>query len=98
MVIRMSSNSTRLAPEKDYLVRVLEQAFDNLNGSGRELVLDFSPVLRVDPEALATMERLACLADSKGARITLQGAGVVVYKVLKLAKLAPRFAFTASQS
>jgi anti-anti-sigma regulatory factor len=63
---------------------------ENANG---QLVLDFSSVRRLDATALRAMEQLAGIADEKGARLALRGVNVDVYRVLKLVKLAPRFAF-----
>jgi hypothetical protein len=39
------------------------------------------------------VEDLAHLADDRSVSIGLRGVNVDVYKVLKLAKLAPRFCF-----
>jgi hypothetical protein len=38
------------------------------------------------------MEKFAGIADDKGVRVILRGVRVDVYKVLKLVRLAPRFA------
>ena len=57
------------------------------------LVLDFSSVHWIDPSALRALEELAGIADGVAVTLELRGVGVNVYKVLKLAKLAPRFLF-----
>ena len=76
----------------------LEEAGATFDGGefatdAREVFLDFSCVERVDSVALEALERVAGVADEKGARIVIQGVNVSVYKVLKLVKLAQRFSF-----
>ncbi|HVP52356.1 MAG TPA: STAS domain-containing protein [Terriglobales bacterium] len=75
------------------VVQALQEAGEKLDTANGQLVLDFSSVLRIDPAALAAMEKLAGMADGKAVRLALRGVNVDVYKVLKLAKLAPRFSF-----
>ena len=58
-----------------------------------DVVLDFSSVRRIDPRALRALEELAGIADGAGVTLELRGVNVDVYKVLKLAKLSPRFRF-----
>jgi len=72
----------------------LQEAQSKLNGSS-EAVLDFTSVLRVQPKDLAALEELAQVAEDRGIKIELHGVNVGIYKVLKLAKLASRFAFRA---
>jgi anti-anti-sigma regulatory factor len=79
--------------DPDGVAHALEQARENMNGTGGEVVLDFSSVHRIDPCALRAMESLAAAADNKDAKIVLRGVNVDIYKVLKLTKLAPRFSF-----
>jgi anti-anti-sigma regulatory factor len=57
------------------------------------MVLDFSTVRRVDPAALSAMEELAAVAEGKDVKLALRGVNIDIYKVLKLAKLVPRFSF-----
>lgn len=76
------------------LNETLEQAFRNLDGATRELVLDFSSVRRIDAGGIGSLEKLAAAADAKSVKVDLQGVDVSVYKVLKLVKLTPRFSFT----
>ena len=71
----------------------LQQARERLDTADGQAVLDFSTVCRVDPAALSAMEELASIADGRGVKLTLRGVNIDVYKVLKLAKLAPRFSF-----
>ena len=77
------------------VVEALQTAAEKLGCAGGEVVLDFSSVRRVDPSALKAMEELAGSADEKAVKVVLRGVNVTVYKVLKLAKLAPRFSFVA---
>ena len=76
------------------LNETLEQAFRNLDGAARELVLDFSSVRRIDAGGIGSLEKLAAAADAKSVKVDLQGVDVSVYKVLKLVKLTPRFSFS----
>ena len=75
------------------VVHALQQAGEQLDTANGQVVLDFSAVGRIDPAALAAMEELAGVADGKGVRLALRGVNIDVYKVLKLARLAPRFSF-----
>jgi len=76
------------------LVPALQEAREKLSGMEGEAVLDFSSVQRVDPSVLRAMEEFVGVADEKGVKVVLSGVSVGVYKVLKLAKLAPRFSVT----
>jgi anti-anti-sigma regulatory factor len=76
----------------DRVAQTLLEAQEKLDGAKGELVLDFSAVCRVDPGALRAMEAFAGVADEKSVKVALRGVNVDVYKVLKLAKLTPRFA------
>jgi anti-anti-sigma regulatory factor len=75
------------------MVESLQETAAQLDASETEVVLDFSCVRRVNPGALRAMEELATVADAKAVKIGLRGVNVTIYKVLKLAKLAPRFSF-----
>ena len=55
--------------------------------------LDFSAVRRVDTAGLSALEELAAIAEGRGVKLALRGVNSEVYKVLKLAKLGPRFSF-----
>jgi anti-anti-sigma regulatory factor len=71
----------------------LQETGKRLDSANSEVVLDFSSVCRIDPSALRALKELADIADEKAVTLELRGVGVNVYKVLKLAKLAPRFLF-----
>jgi anti-anti-sigma regulatory factor len=71
----------------------LQETVTWIDRANCEVVLDFSSVRRVDPSALRALEELARVADEKAVTLELRGVSVNVYKVLKLAKLAPRFLF-----
>lgn len=77
----------------DRVVDDLRETAKRMASENSELVLDFSSVSRIDPGALRALEELAGIADEKAVTLELRGVGVNVYKVLKLAKLAPRFRF-----
>ena len=71
----------------------LQEVIDNLRSADGEVVLDFSPVERVDPVALKAMEKLAGIAGEKSVKVVLRGVSVGVYKALKLMNLTGRFSF-----
>jgi anti-anti-sigma regulatory factor len=75
------------------IVQGLREALEKLDHNEGEVVLDFTSVHRVDPDALREMDALATRADEKTVKIGLRGVNIDVYKVLKLMKLAPRFSF-----
>ena len=79
----------------DCVTHALQEAREKLGSTGDGVCLDFSSVRRIDPSALREMEELAGLADDKAITVVLRGVNVDIYKVLKLAKLTPRFAFVA---
>ncbi|HXK04137.1 MAG TPA: STAS domain-containing protein [Verrucomicrobiae bacterium] len=73
------------------LVHALQSALDSLEKVDGELVLDFSPVRRIEPPALKVMEELAARAGERHVRLALEEVDVNIYRVLKLSKLASRF-------
>jgi len=75
------------------VVQALREAGDRLDGTEGEVALDFSSVRRIDPSALLALEAFAGIADKKAVKVVLRGVNIDVYKVLKLMKLTPRFAF-----
>lgn len=79
--------------DPEHVVHALQEAAEKLESAQGELVVDFSAVQRIDPPSLCAMEKLAGAAESKAVKIALRGVNVDIYKVLKLAKLAPRFSF-----
>jgi anti-anti-sigma regulatory factor len=80
------------------VVPALQEAGEKLEAADGQLVLDFSAVRRVDSAALSAMEELAGMAEGKGVKLGLRGVNIDVYKVLKLARLAPRFSFLSLRS
>jgi len=89
----MATIAVMLKIDGEGVVHTLQQAGEKLDAANGQLVLDFSPVRRIDPAALSAMEEFAGIADGRGVKLALRGVNVDVYKVLKLAKLAPRFSF-----
>jgi anti-anti-sigma regulatory factor len=79
----------------DSVAQSLQRARENLNGAEGEVLLDFEAVRRIDPSGLRAAEALADTADQKSVKVTLRGVNVAVYKVLKLARLSPRFVFVS---
>jgi anti-anti-sigma regulatory factor len=77
------------------VVQVLQEGREKLDTAEGDVLLNFSSVRRIDPSALREMKELAGIADDKAVRVVLRGVNVDIYKVLKLAKLTPRFAFVA---
>ena len=77
--------------DSEKVAQALADARENLNNTEGEVTLDFSGVRRIDPKGLGAMEDLASAADAKSVKIVLRGVNVDVYKVLKLARVAPRF-------
>lgn len=75
------------------LIDDLQQALEKPDRTAGDVVLDFSSLERIDPGALKAMEKLAGTADGKSVKVVLRGVNVDIYKVLKLAKLTPRFSF-----
>jgi anti-anti-sigma regulatory factor len=76
----------------DELVR---EALANLDGAPGDLILDFTSVRRIGPDAIGSMEKLAAAAEAKTVKVALRGVNIEVYKVLKLVNLTPRFSFPA---
>ncbi len=76
--------------DSERVAQALAEARENLNSTESEVTLDFSGVRRIDREGLGAMEDIAAAADcAKSVKIVLRGVNVDVYKVLKLAKVAP---------
>jgi anti-anti-sigma regulatory factor len=89
----MATIAVMFKVDEEGVVHALQQAGEKLDTDNGQVVLDFSSVRRVDPAALCAMEELASIADGRGVKLALRGVNIDVYKVLKLAKLAPRFSF-----
>ncbi len=75
------------------VAEALQEVRGKLTDTDGEVVLDFSAVRRIDPSALRAMEELASTASDKAVKIVLRGVNVDIYKVLKLARVGPRFSF-----
>jgi anti-anti-sigma regulatory factor len=93
MVVHMTTSAEWLEIDGECLVEGLRVASETLNRAEHEVVLDFSSVRRIDPNALRAMGKLASAADDKAVRVVLRGVNVDIYKVLKLVKLTSRFSF-----
>jgi anti-anti-sigma regulatory factor len=93
-VLLMAMIAVWLKIDEDRVVQALQEAREKLDSADGEVVLDFSSVGRVDPAALRALQELAGAAEEKAVKVVLRGVNVGVYKVLKLVKLAPRFAFS----
>ena len=91
--MNMAMIASWLNIEEEHVVEALQDAGRKLDGIGREVVLDFSSVRRIDPGVVRAMEEFSGIADDKGVKVALRGLNVDVYKVLKLVKLASRFTF-----
>jgi anti-anti-sigma regulatory factor len=91
----MTSNGEWLEIDGERVVQGLQAAREALDSAHSDVVLDFSFVRRIDPNALRAMEKLAGLADGKAVKVVLRGVNVDIYKVLKLVKLTSRFSFLA---
>jgi anti-anti-sigma regulatory factor len=88
----MAMTTVFIKVDETRIVQALREVGEKLDGTEREVALDFS-VLRIDASALRAMEELARIADEKNVKVALRGVNVDVYKVLKLVKLTRRFSF-----
>jgi len=92
----MTTNPVWVKVDGERVVHALRDVCERLDSVQGEVVLDFSSVHRIDPAALRAMEEMADAVDGKGwAKVVLRGVNIDIYKVLKLMKLAPRFAYSA---
>ena len=89
----MATDAVWVKVDAERVVQAFEEAGEKLADAPAEVVLDFSSVYRIDPGALRAMKNFADRVDGKGTRIILRSVNIHIYKVLKLMKLAPRFAF-----
>ena len=90
----MAMTAVWLKIDMECVVQSLQDAGRKLGGAEDELVLDFSSVPRIDPSVLSAMTEFAAVADDNGVKIVLRGVSIDIYKVLKMVKLASRFAFS----
>jgi anti-anti-sigma regulatory factor len=91
----MTMNAEWLEIDGERVLQGLQAARETLDTAQRDVVLDFSAVRRIDPNALRAMEKLAGFADGKAVKVVLRGVSVEIYKVLKLMRLTSRFLFVA---
>jgi len=89
----MATNAVWVKVDGGRVVQSLHEAREKVAGAQAEVVLDFSSVCRVDAGALRAMEGIADAVDGDRTKVVLRGVNIDIYKVLKLMKLAPRFAF-----
>ncbi len=82
-----------LKVDEERFAQALQEAGETLDSAGGEVLLDFSSVRRIVPNALRVMEEFVGIADNKGVKVVLRGVNVDVYRVFKLVKLASRFSF-----
>src|ERR1035438_9258381 len=74
MVVRMTMNAEWIEIDGERVVQGLQAARETLDTAQGDVVLDFSSVRRIDPNALRAMEKLAGLADGKTVKVVLRGA------------------------
>ena len=67
--------------------QIVNEALGTLDSANGRVVLDFSPVKRIDARGLHALEGLIASAGAKGVDVAIHGANVGVYKVLKLANV-----------
>jgi len=90
----MTTNAVCIKLDPERLAHALRQeAVEKVNCAEGEVVLDFSSVLRIDPNVIRAMEELADVADARPAKIVLRAVNTDIYKVLKLVRLTQRFSF-----
>lgn len=89
----MENVAVQIAIDPQRVEAALEEARTMLDKTDGELILDLATVPRLAARDLRSLERLAAVADERGVRIVLRGAGSSLYKVLKLMKLSSRFLF-----
>lgn len=79
--------------EEGRIAQAVQEAAEKLDSAGREMVLDFSSVRKIDTSAVGAMEELARIAAEKGVKVVLRGVNVDIHKVLTLLRLKSRFSF-----
>lgn len=89
----MTSVAVMFKIDGERVTEALAEAGRKLDAAEGEIILDFSSVRRVDARALGEMQALANASEAKQVKVVLRGVNVDVYKVLKLARLSPRFSF-----
>jgi len=92
--VGMPNNAEWIKIDPERILDALQQeAVDKVNSAPREVVLDFSSVVRIDSNVVGAMEQLADLAERRSVKVVLRAVNVDIYKVLKLLKLTQRFSF-----
>jgi anti-anti-sigma regulatory factor len=89
----METNAVWVKDDGKGVLQAFEDARAKLANDDAEVVVDFSSLNRIDSGALRALEDVADAGDGKGTKVVLRGVNINIYKVLKLMKLAPRFAF-----
>jgi anti-anti-sigma regulatory factor len=89
----METNAVWVKVEGKGVVQAFEDARERLANDDAEVVVDLSSVNRIDSGSLRALEGVADAGEGKGTRVVLRGVNIDIYKVLKLVKLSPRFAF-----
>jgi anti-anti-sigma regulatory factor len=90
----MTTNATCIKLEPEGGANALRQeAVDKVNRAETEVVVDFSSVLRIDPNVVGALEELAALADGRPVKVVLRTVSTDIYKVLKLVGLTGQFSF-----
>jgi len=72
----------------------LQEVKAKLQGSDRQIAIDFSSVSRIDAHAVRELKEIALFAEEREVTVHIHGANVEVYKVLKLLALTSRFTFS----
>jgi len=94
MVVVMHMKIVSLKVDEGRLVASLRQLAAELKGTD-DVILDFSPVRRVDPAALEALADFVDTAEEKTVNVVLSGVNIDVYRVLKLARLTTRFSLVS---
>jgi anti-anti-sigma regulatory factor len=91
----MAKIAVWLKVDEGCLIQALQEAGEELDSAGGEVLLDFSSMRRINTGALRAMEEFVDMAYDKGVKVALRGVNVDVYRVFKLMKLASRFSFVS---
>jgi len=89
----MEAIAVRRKIEESDVAAAIRDVAAHLDSADRELVLDFSSVGRIDPDAVCALDDLARRSNDKSIKVTLHGVNLDVYKALKLVNLTSRFSF-----
>ncbi len=94
MAVVMHMKIVSLKVDEERLVASLQHLGAELKGTD-DVILDFSPVRRIDPAALEALADFVDAADEKAVSVVLSGVNIDVYRVLKLARLTQRFSLVS---